>query len=135
MGVKKKCLYCDGDVYAKKLCRFHYYKLLRQKYRSKQFGKPIGFKKIRKVSKSAQSSNYWYKKIRKQFFSREENQLCKARVDGVCNIHATDVHHMAGRIGELLTNPTYFLPVCRQCHRYLHDHAKWAEEHGFIIHL
>lgn len=119
----KKCLLCNSQVYAKKLCKYHYYKQLKKKGK-KKFYKPKYY-----VGK------YWYKKARKEFFSKEENQLCKVRAPGVCNIHATDIHHMAGRLGELLTNPNYFLPVCRQCHQYLHEHSTWAEENGFIVHL
>lgn len=125
------CKLCNSIVYAKKLCKYHYYKQLNAQTKQKK-GK---YSKYYKFKKKYQVGLYWYKKVRKEFFSKEENQLCKARVDGVCMIHATDIHHKAGRIGELLTNTSYFLPVCRACHRYIHDHSAWAEEQGFIIHL
>lgn len=126
----KKCLYCEGRLYAKKLCKYHYYKQLRKQTKQKKHYKPI-----KKFSQAGIRKTKLYKKAREAFFSNDVNHICKVGAPGVCTIHATDVHHMAGRIGELLTNQTYFLAVCRGCHRYLHDHSEWAQEHGFIIHL
>jgi predicted HNH restriction endonuclease len=45
------------------------------------------------------------------------------------------VHHKAGRVGKLLTDPTHFLSICRNCHAYLHDRMSRAEavERGLKI--
>lgn len=128
---QRKCSKCDSPVYAKGLCKYHYYSELNK--RNKQ--KKRKLVKIAKESEKTKSLKRLYTKVRKTFFQQEENQVCHVRVDGFCTIQATDVHHKAGRLGELLTNTSYFLPVCRHCHRYIHDNSKWAEENGYIIHL
>lgn len=131
MKKDRRCKYCDsGYIYAKGMCRYHYLRDLRKKTKHKK-KKPI--KKA--VSKTLRAVRKLYSRVRKEYFSLDENKLCRARVSEVCLIHATDIHHMAGRVGELLTNTNYFMPVCRMCHRYIHDHSAWAEENGFIVHV
>lgn len=127
----RTCKYCGTErIYAKGMCQFHYYKDLKQRTKYKKKRTPI-----KSVSKAMRSQRKLYSRVRKEFFSTGSNQLCKARVSGVCLIHATDIHHMAGRIGELLTNTNYFLPVCRACHMHIHSNHQWAEEQGFIVHV
>lgn len=46
---------------------------------------------------------------------------------------ATDVHHMKGRQGGLLTDTEFWLPVCRSCHRRITDDSKWAIEQGYSL--
>ena len=43
-----------------------------------------------------------------------------------------DIHHQRGR-GEYLMDKTTWMPVCRECHRYIHDHPKWSYEQGWMI--
>jgi hypothetical protein len=40
---------------------------------------------------------------------------------------------MKGRIGNLLTDPKYFLAVCRQCHNWIEEHPKEAKELGYSV--
>ena len=35
---------------------------------------------------------------------------------------ATEIHHQRGRLGALLRDQRYWLPVCRECHKFIHDH-------------
>ena len=67
-----------------------------------------------------------YLKKRKSFLL--SSQLCQAKLPNICTTQATDVHHMQGRIGNLLTDETKFLAVCRACHDW-----KEAKELGFSI--
>ncbi|MFD2600191.1 hypothetical protein ACFSQ3_14630 [Sphingobacterium corticis] len=60
----------------------------------------------------------------------EQNKLCKARLEG-CTVWTTDVHHKKGRINNLLTDETYFLPVCRSCHQVIELNPVLAKELGF----
>jgi hypothetical protein len=40
---------------------------------------------------------------------------------------------MQGRIGNLLTDETKFLAVCRACHDWIETHPKEAKELGYSI--
>jgi hypothetical protein len=75
-----------------------------------------------------------YAKLRVQYL--EAHPVCEAQLSG-CTGAATEVHHKAGRVGKLLTDPTYFLPICRNCHAYLHDRMSMDEAvaHGLRIRL
>ena len=72
-----------------------------------------------------------YSKKRKSFLL--SSPLCQAKLPNTCTTHATDVHHMQGRIGKLLTDETKFLAVCRSCHDWIEMHPIEAKELGFSI--
>lgn len=38
----------------------------------------------------------------------------------VCDATAVDLHHVLGRVGDLLNDPRYLLPLCRDCHTKAH---------------
>lgn len=71
-----------------------------------------------------------YRTLRKQFLSAHPN--CRAQLAG-CSLIATDVHHMAGRIGNELFNIGTFLPVCRSCHSWIESHPIESKEKGFNL--
>lgn len=78
-----------------------------------------------------------YKKIRFKYLSKSENRFCKARIPGIClgtRVQGIelDIHHKKGKIGDLLTNTKYFLPVCRACHQFIHDNPEIAKDLGFM---
>ena len=72
-----------------------------------------------------------YLKIRKDFLYY--HPLCQANIPSTCKTHSTDVHHKKGRIGQLLTDETKFLSVCRPCHDWIETHPKEAKDLGFSI--
>jgi len=72
-----------------------------------------------------------YLKLRKNFLYY--HPLCQARIPSICKTHATDVHHKQGRIGQLLTDESKFLAVCRQCHDWIETHPKEAKQLGYSI--
>lgn len=52
----------------------------------------------------------------------------------VChNNPATEIHHKAGRIGPRLTDPRFFMALCRPDHRRIHDNPSWARSQGYIL--
>ena len=55
-----------------------------------------------------------------------EHPHCQAKLKD-CTIFATEIHHKAGRIGELLTNTEHFCPICRNCHDYVTNRMSAAE--------
>lgn len=86
--------------------------------------------KINPVSKKMAKTKTIYGHLRKSFL--EEHPYCQARIPG-CTIEAVDVHHKAGRTGQLLINTDNFLAVCRSCHEYIEGHPKEAKERGFSL--
>lgn len=72
-----------------------------------------------------------YSSRRKEFLSK--NCMCQAHIPGVCTGQASDVHHMAGRVGNLLLDITHWLAVCRACHTYIENNPAAAKEMGFSL--
>jgi len=60
----------------------------------------------------------------------KDNPLCKARINGICVHQTSDIHHQKGRVGELLTDQDYWLPVCRPCHSWIELHPTEAQKKG-----
>lgn len=77
-------------------------------------------------------TTYKYIKVRKEFFNGK-NKYCQVRVPGICMNLATDVHHRMGGSDRCITleDPSTFVACCRACHRYLHEHPKFAQEMKF----
>jgi hypothetical protein len=67
-----------------------------------------------------------YSAKRKIFLS--SHPLCKANLPGICTNHSTDVHHTAGRIGDLYLDETNWLALCRSCHMWIETHPREARE-------
>ena len=78
------------------------------------------------MSKKRDSQLREYSKLRKEFFLKDENKFCKARLPG-CQIYATDFHHLNGREQEQLLNMNG-VAVCRSCHSYIHDKLSLEEK-------
>lgn len=49
-----------------------------------------------------------------------------------CMSSATQVHHSRGRRGNLLLDKRFWIPLCAQCHRFVHDHPEEARELGLL---
>lgn len=83
--------------------------------------------KIKPVAKKTMIELKKYRKLRTEFLNA--HPVCQ--VDG-CG-PATDVHHMKGRVGELLTNTEYFLAVSRTCHNKIEKEPDWAKAMGYSL--
>lgn len=83
---------------------------------------------MRKFSKKRAAQNREYLKVRYAYLMTSDH--CAARVTG-CTLTATQIHHKRGRIGELLCDTSYFLPVCMNCHEWIEKHPQLAKELGF----
>lgn len=88
--------------------------------------KPV-YKKPAKVSAKRLIINEEYFKLVEQF--KKDNPLCKAKINEYCTVSTQDVHHSKGRGKNLLVVSTW-IPVCRNCHNYLHDHPVDAMKRG-----
>lgn len=83
---------------------------------------------MRKVSKKMSSKLREYSQLRKAFlFWRSD-----CEVKG-CNNLASEIHHQKGKLGELLFDYQYFLPVCRNCHIKIENNRAWAMEKGYSL--
>ena len=63
-----------------------------------------------------------YTVLRNKFFQDDNNKSCKARLQG-CSVLSTDVHHLysGSSRSEHYLNVKEWLPVCRNCHKKIHD--------------
>lgn len=50
-----------------------------------------------------------------------------------CDKKSTDLHHMAGRIGNNLTDETKFKALCRPCRRWVEENPIGAKELGLSM--
>ena len=85
-------------------------------------------KKIRKHSKKRASQMHQYGKLRNAFL--DANPICAVH-GGMCR--STEVHHQKGRVGALLTDIRYFLPVCRAAHHEIEMYPEWAKKMGYSL--
>ncbi len=87
-------------------------------------------KKVKKVSTKRRKQNSEYTQVRHDFLYQHE--FCKARLP-ICTQWATEIHHMKGRIEELITDTQFFLPVCRSCHDWIENHPEEAYVLGLSL--
>ena len=83
------------------------------------------------VSSKKKKLDEEYLKLRERFLT--ERNMCEVKVPG-CMMHATDVHHTysgADRSVYYLIQSTW-LPVCRACHNWVHEHPEQSRELGYL---
>lgn len=83
--------------------------------------------RLRKVSKRRRKDNAMYTVLRKMFL------LQRPKCERCLISDSEDVHHMNGRHNSRLNDTTYWLPVCRCCHDWIHKHPAKAREMGFLM--
>lgn len=100
--------------------------------REKESPKPKP-KPIRARSDKRSKQERIYKSKRYIYLMKPENRLCQVK-SPKCTKVATQVHHMKGRIGELLINEDYWLPSCHECNvNWIEQNSAEAREKGFTI--
>lgn len=127
-----KCLDCDPGEKDKPLtakrCSFHH----KQRKKANKTAAPVKAKSpIRKRSKAGAERIRIYSKIRAEWIVGHE--LCEMRIVTNCSFYATDVHHMKGKIGDLLFDTRWWKAGCRVCHRYIEDHPEEARQRGLTV--
>lgn len=138
---KKKCL-CEGCRYppwSHGYCRVHQKMRTDAKWlkslesaRNKRkrpakktpVRRPIRHRAPRRAAQYAQ-----YRIDRDEFLSRPENQMCRVYPW----LEATDIHHMKGKIEDLLLDQRWWLPVSRLAHDKIELNPDWAKENGYSI--
>lgn len=80
---------------------------------------------LRRVSPKRAKQLRAYTAIRKSLINGVACKVCHKSP-------AVDIHHIAGRRGEMLNELINLLPVCRTCHDFIHRHPAKAREAGFL---
>ncbi len=83
-------------------------------------------KPIAKVSAKKKQGLSEYKKVRLDYL--QNHPVCQ--VEG-CRRFASDIHHVRGRVGDLLCDVAHFLAVCRTCHQRIELQPNWSKEMGY----
>jgi 5-methylcytosine-specific restriction endonuclease McrA len=91
---------------------------------------------MKRISEKRQAADRQYREVRLTYLL--SNGFCRARIAPVCmrrkHIPATEVHHIKARSqGGALLDESNFLPVCRPCHQWIHDHPDSARASGFMV--
>jgi len=84
-------------------------------------------KRIRPRTPEREAQYLVYRILREEFFLKSENQMCAVYP----YLRACDVHHMKGKLGEMLNDVRWWLPVSREGHDWIDLHPKLAKERGF----
>lgn len=105
------------------------YLVYRQSLKNGDIEKPLKKRKpIKPISDKRKVENIDYLKAREKYLA--VHKVCEAKLLG-CKIGANQIHHKAGRIGELLTDESNFLAVCNSCHSLIELNPEMAKEKGF----
>ncbi len=120
---------CNNRVFSKGLCTGHWVRA-HAKPLQRMAIKNNGSGRINPVSEKQRLRHTQYLQQNKAYL--KVNKLCKAELNG-CKVHSTEVHHMRGRIGQLLLDENYWLPVCSNCHRLIEDNPEMARERGLSM--
>lgn len=84
--------------------------------------------KIAPRSKKRIAQEKIYIQLRKAFLNKPENKICP-----ITNETTTEIHHMKGRIGDLLIDTKYWLAVSREGHVLIEQNPEWAKENGYSL--
>ena len=87
-------------------------------------------KRVNPMSKKRQAQSREY--VRKAAEFKRRNQSCKAGIASNCSHKTKDVHHQRGRVGSLLLDQRYWIPVCRECHDWIGANPQQARAAGLI---
>ena len=98
---------------------------VRQEEKQKRRKPNSKFVGISSMSSDMQKKMREYTKRRKLFL--DANPMCVWE-----NTEADDIHHSRGRIGDLLLDMRYWLPVSRATHDKIHKNPTWAKENGLL---
>ncbi len=93
--------------------------------------KNVARKRIRQVSLTQSRKNAEYlREVREWIVGKK----CQAWCSDEGNRAAEECHHIRGRIGKLLLDKHWWLPVCSQCHRKMRDSQfqKDAQTRGWL---
>jgi len=88
---------------------------------------PVSFYGLRKRSQKMALAMRQYVAEKKEFLI--QNPRCEYPS---CDCTAVDVHHSRGRIGRLLMDHRFWVPLCRKHHNWVLEHPDQARELGLL---
>ena len=144
----KTCIYpnCKNPIWSKKYCKCHQHHRpdkvnapaetrrtpLKRSPIKRTFQlepiKPKKRKPIRKISKTLTKKLEIYRKLRIEFLSQPENQICPV----FPHLPATEIHHKKGR-GRYLNDIRTWLAVSREGHEWIENNPEEAKKRGWSI--
>ena len=118
---------CSNNIWSRKTMRCKNHQVAKD-YSSRNNSKiKRAVKRIKQVSSKRQQQNQSYLVMRKIFLDTNPN--CVLYKDKP----STEIHHSAGRRGDMLLDTRYWFALCREAHMYIHANPEWAEDNGFLI--
>jgi hypothetical protein len=125
---------CRGGRFGGDYCLYHQELRTDAKWLRQQAARAEKAKSRRPVamprrSKKRLKQESQYSVDRKEFLARPENRMCRVFPWK----EATEIHHMKGKIGELLLDQRWWLPVSRPGHEKIENSPIWAKENGFSL--
>lgn len=101
-------------------------------YRAQPKAAKPGRRRIRSVSRVRAKALREYAKARAVWWAKSFNRFC--RFPG-CQRRATELHHSHGRLGPLLTDERFWVPVCAEHHRRIGEKPAEARMLGLLAEL
>ena len=107
-------------------CNLPHYRIGKYRYcvKSSDISKPKQ-KPIKSISDKQSERLKTYRKVRDEYMFN--HPICEFPN---CTNRSTDLHHGAGRVGELLTDIRYFKALDREHHRIVEENPTLAQELG-----
>lgn len=84
-------------------------------------------------SKSAVERRSKYAKAKKEYMNNRKFPDSCERCGEHVGIKNLDLHHKAGRAGDLMHDQDFFAALCRNCHNQVHEYPKESREAGWLI--
>jgi len=91
--------------------------------------------KKKKALTAVQKRKIIYEKLKPVWRSQPTNHYCSAHCKGHNLFTPAEnyPHHKKGRVGDLLNDVRYWMPICYNCHRWIHDHVDASYQLGWLI--
>ena len=129
---------CDGCGRQKVIWKNHQENGVRKRFcqecwscQTKHSYKPTNKKPLAPRSAKRAKQESLYSSKRKMFMLA--HPMCQANIPGLCTSNSTDIHHVKGRVGELLLDENYWMSVCRACHQWIETHPVEAKKLGYRV--
>lgn len=89
--------------------------------------------KIRPIASRRAKHQGRYSRLRKEYL--EQNPVCHCCIERKRSPTnpSVQIHHTAGREGELLNEVLFWMAICQECHDKIHRLPAWAHRKGYLL--